>query len=91
MACGTPVVAGNFRGVEDIITEPCAGLILPAATPASLAQAVRELLRARPMPAETRRYAAAFDWDSTSRGQLELFNEIMRVHLGDRVLAGTAA
>jgi hypothetical protein len=45
-----PVVAGNFRGVEDIITEPCAGRILPAATPASLAEAVRELLRARPMP-----------------------------------------
>ena len=30
MACGTPVIAGNFRGVEDIITSPSAGRILRA-------------------------------------------------------------
>ena len=80
MACGTPAVAGNFRGVEDIITAPSAGRILPDATPASLAEAVSQLLHAGPTRAETRRYAAAFDWNSTSRGQIELFSEVMRAH-----------
>jgi glycosyltransferase involved in cell wall biosynthesis len=90
MACGTPVVAGNFRGVEDIITEPSAGRILPEATPASLAAAIRELLHAGPMRAETRRYAETFDWNSTSRGQIELFSEIMRAQ-PQQSIAGTAA
>jgi glycosyltransferase involved in cell wall biosynthesis len=91
MACGTPVVAGNFRGVEDIITEPSAGRILPDATPASLAAAIRELLRAGVTRTETRRYAAAFDWDSTSFGQIELFTEIMRAHPARSILARTPA
>jgi glycosyltransferase involved in cell wall biosynthesis len=82
MACGTPVVAGNFRGVEDIITEPSAGRIVREATPASLAAAIGELLRAGPMRVETRQYAAAFDWNSTSLGQIELFTEITHAHAG---------
>jgi teichuronic acid biosynthesis glycosyltransferase TuaC len=90
MACGTPVVAGNFRGVEDIITEPSAGRILREATPASLAAAIRELLRAGPIRAETRRYAAAFDWNSTSLGQIELFTEIMRAYPRRSICARTA-
>jgi teichuronic acid biosynthesis glycosyltransferase TuaC len=91
MACGTPVIAGNFRGVEDIITEPSAGRILREATPASLAATVLELLNAGPTRAETRRYAAAFDWNSTSRGQVELFTEIIQAHPRRSILARTTA
>src|SRR5207248_11750783 len=76
VACGTPGIAGNFPGVEDIIPEPGAGRILPEATLACLATTIRDLLRAGPSRAETRRYAEAFDWKSTSSGQIELFNKI---------------
>jgi glycosyltransferase involved in cell wall biosynthesis len=90
MACGTPVVSGNFRGVEDIITKPSAGRILREATPGGLAAAIRELLQAGPSRSETRHYAAAFDWSSISRGQIELFTEIMRGYEERSLSAQTA-
>ena len=79
MACGTPVIAGNFRGVEDIITSPSAGRILREATPACLAKTIREVLRVGPSRTETRRYAESFDWMSTSYGQAKLFSEILGI------------
>ena len=78
MACGTPVVAANFDGVGDIIAAPEAGQILVEATPHCLADTVRGLLAAPPARAATRRYAEGFDWQSTSDGQIELFQRLCR-------------
>lgn len=73
MACGTPVIASNFAGVEDIVAAPEAGRILHDATPEALAETVRDILAAPPDRAATRRYAEAFGWQSTTAGQIDLF------------------
>jgi teichuronic acid biosynthesis glycosyltransferase TuaC len=77
MACGTPVVVSNFPGVDDIVIAPEAGRILVESTPSHLAETVRELLAAPPARTATRRYAAQFDWRSTTEGQITLFHEIL--------------
>jgi glycosyltransferase involved in cell wall biosynthesis len=76
MACGTPVVVSDIDGFADIVAAPEAGRILEKTTPQTLACAVRELLAAPPARADTRRYAEQFDWQSTTRGQIELFRQI---------------
>jgi glycosyltransferase involved in cell wall biosynthesis len=76
MACGTAVVVANFDGIGDIVGAPEAGRILAEATPRCLAETVRGLLAARPARAATRRYAEGFDWQSTTAGQIELFQQI---------------
>lgn len=76
MACGTAVVVANFDGIGDIVGAPEAGRILAEATPRCLAETVRGLLAAPPGRAATRRYAEGFDWQSTTAGQIELFQHI---------------
>jgi glycosyltransferase involved in cell wall biosynthesis len=76
MACGTPVISSDFAGVEDIVAAPEAGRVLHEATPEALAETVRDILAAPPDPTATRRYAEAFDWRSTTAGQIELFRDI---------------
>ena len=76
MACGTPVLATNFDGVDEIVGSPEAGCILAEATPTFLAGAIKELLAAPPKREATRRYAEGFDWHATTAGQIELFGRI---------------
>jgi glycosyltransferase involved in cell wall biosynthesis len=76
MACGTPVVATRFAGIDDIVGAPAAGRIVEEASPPHLAAAIRALLAAPPARAATRTYAEGFDWQSTTDGQLALFREI---------------
>ena len=76
MACGTAVVVANFDGVDDIVAAPEAGRILDEATPRCLAGTIRDLLAAPPARDATRRYAEGFDWQSTTAGQIELFQRI---------------
>lgn len=76
MACGTPVLATNFDGVDEIVGAPEAGRILAEATPTCLAGAINELLAAPPQREATRRYAEGFDWQATTAGQIELFGRI---------------
>jgi glycosyltransferase involved in cell wall biosynthesis len=78
MACGTPAIATNVWGAPEVIRAEAAGRLLDHPTPEALACAVRRLLADPPERAETRRYAEAFGWDATSRGQLDLFVEILQ-------------
>jgi teichuronic acid biosynthesis glycosyltransferase TuaC len=73
IACGTPVVVGGFDGVQDIITAPEAGRILTQPTPGCLAATIRSVLDHPPARAATRAYAERFDWNETTKGQIELF------------------
>jgi len=77
MACGTPVVATPAWGSREAVTAPEAGLVLDAATPAAIADAVRRLRAAAPDRAATRAYAERFGWDETTRGQLTLFRRLV--------------
>lgn len=77
MACGTPVVASPAWGSREAVRAPAAGLVLDAATPATIADGVRRLLAAAPARLATRAYAEAFGWDETSAGQLALFRGVL--------------
>ncbi len=77
MACGTPVIATAVGGVPEIVAAPEAGLMLEERSAAAIAVAVGRLAAARPERAATRAYAEGFGWEATTRGQLELFTEIL--------------
>lgn len=77
MACGARVVATNVSDVPKIITEPAAGAWLRERSLPVLVQALRDVL-ATPVSREaTRAHALRFSWDTTTRGQVELFREIV--------------
>jgi len=77
MACGTPVVATAIWGTPEVVTEPVAGVLMRERTAAALIEAVRSLLSAYPDHDAVRRYAERFGWESTTRGQLELFRGVI--------------
>lgn len=87
MACGTPVVASNALGNEEVVLAPEAGCLTTARTAEAMVEGVRKLFSSYPDRQATRRYAERFGWDETTRGQLRLFNKI----LDDRQSASTGA
>jgi glycosyltransferase involved in cell wall biosynthesis len=86
MACGTPVVATAVGGVPEIVTSTDAGAMVEERSAPALARAVRELL-ARPRErAATRRFAEQFGWDATSKGQLQLFRQVLAANSPPRAM-----
>jgi len=77
MACGTPVIASPVGGAPEIITEPAAGVLLKERNAKEIVMSINKLLSSKPDRKATRNYAEGFSWDSTSKGQLELFNQIL--------------
>ena len=80
MACGTPVVASRVGGVPEIVSDPRFGRLVEERTPAAFAQAISELLRARPDRESVRAFAERYSWDATTAGQLEVFRGAIRNH-----------
>ena len=78
MACGTPVVASNVWGTPEVVTTPAVGELMDDRSPTAIVRAVERLLARRPSRSAIRAYAECFDWEATTRGQLELFREILR-------------
>ena len=62
MACGTPVVATNVNGAEEVVRSSAAGVLVNRRTPEGLVEALDLLRRNMPSRTETRRYAEAFSW-----------------------------
>ena len=77
MACGTPVVASAVWGTPEVVAAPEAGLLMPTPDENGVISALGKLLANPPDRASTRRYAERFSWDATSRGQLDLFRDIL--------------
>jgi glycosyltransferase involved in cell wall biosynthesis len=77
MACGTPVIASNIPGPDEIVRDQEAGALLAERTPAAIARAVRDLLARQPDRDATRAYAQKFSWDATTAGQIALFAQIV--------------
>ncbi|MGE0383618.1 MAG: glycosyltransferase [Gammaproteobacteria bacterium] len=77
IACGTPVVATAVGGVPEVVCVPEAGRLVRARTGEAFAAAIGELLREAPERAATRRHGATLGWDGASRGQWELFNNVL--------------
>ncbi|RSZ59316.1 glycosyltransferase family 4 protein [Massilia atriviolacea] len=77
MACGTPVVASRVWGTPEVVAAPAAGVLMRERSRQGVADAVDALRAAYPAHGDTRRYAEQFSWDSTTAGQLTLFNAIL--------------
>ncbi|MGH7031701.1 MAG: glycosyltransferase [Stellaceae bacterium] len=90
MACGTPVMVSDFAGVGDIVAAPAAGRIVARVRPDRLAAAIGDALAAPPERAATRAYAEEFDWQSTTDGQIALFDEVCTRHRHQQAAAPAA-
>jgi teichuronic acid biosynthesis glycosyltransferase TuaC len=77
MACGTPVVASNVWGTPEVVAADEAGQLMPTLDAAGVAAGVEKLFANLPDRAATRHYAEKFDWQSTTEGQLSLFEQIL--------------
>ncbi|MGF1630414.1 MAG: glycosyltransferase family 4 protein [Kiloniellaceae bacterium] len=77
MACGTRVVTTKVSDVADLVNAPAAGIWVEDRSAGSLAGALRKILAAPVPRAQTREHALAFTWDATTRGQIDLFREIL--------------
>ncbi|NHZ43603.1 glycosyltransferase family 4 protein [Massilia aquatica] len=77
MACGTPVVASRVWGTPEVVAAPAAGVLMIERSRQGVLDAVNALRADYPAHDDTRRYAEQFSWDSTTAGQLKLFNAIV--------------
>jgi glycosyltransferase involved in cell wall biosynthesis len=77
MACGTPVIATEVGGVPEIVTSRSAGAVVKERSAPALARAVRELFARPPERTATRRFAEQFGWGATTKGQLQLFRQVL--------------
>jgi glycosyltransferase involved in cell wall biosynthesis len=77
MACGTPVVASAVWGTPEVVAAPEAGVLMKTLDTEGVVDGVRRLFSMKLQRAATRRYAEGFSWDSTTRGQLDLFRKIL--------------
>jgi glycosyltransferase involved in cell wall biosynthesis len=73
MACGTPVVASNIPGNDEVVQRHQAGVIVRQNTPEGFAEAVNALWAEPPSRNLVRAYAEEFSWEATSAGQLQVF------------------
>jgi glycosyltransferase involved in cell wall biosynthesis len=75
MASGTPVVATNVWGTPEVVACEEAGVLVDRNVE-SITQGIVSLLENYPDRNKTRAYAEQFSWDSTTKGQLALFEQI---------------
>jgi len=76
MACGTPVVASAVWGTPEVVTSAAAGVLMPERSPAGTVAAVAQLMSRYPDRQATRIHAEEFGWEATTRGQLEIFEQL---------------
>lgn len=76
MACGTPVVATNLWGTPEVVASQEAGVLVER-TSEAIADGITRLFSATIDRQKTRAYAEKFDWYSTSKGQYDIFTELL--------------
>jgi glycosyltransferase involved in cell wall biosynthesis len=77
VACGTPVIASAVWGTPEVVASPAAGVLMPSLDARGVVNACKTLFANLPDRRETRAYAEQFNWDSTTRGQLNLFRAVI--------------
>ena len=84
MACGTPVVATRVWGTPEVVASPAAGVLIDERTSHAIVAGINALLAAPPSREATRAYAESFSWADTSRGQYDLFQNMIATYAGRR-------
>ena len=82
MACGTPVIATDIWGTPEVVASPEAGRLMRERSADAIVEAWLDLEAASPERAATRAYAEGFGWEPTSRGQHDLFREVIAMGRG---------
>jgi glycosyltransferase involved in cell wall biosynthesis len=77
MACGLPVVATAVGGIPEVL-DVRVGRLTADRSAAAIAAAVQSLAANMPERSMVRSHAEQFNWDTTTRGQLELFGRAVR-------------
>ncbi len=77
LACGTPVVASAVGGIPEVVADPAAGEMMKALSADAVVEAVTRLRGRGIDRTATRTYAERFRWEETTRGQMELFRQIL--------------
>src|SRR5262249_44764059 len=75
---GNPVAATPAGGTPEIVAAAEAGVLASERSERGIVDALRQLLRNYPDRQATRRYAERFGWEETTRGQLRLFEDVLR-------------
>lgn len=76
MACGTAVVATNLWGTPEVVAADEAGVLVDRNS-GSISQGLSKLFSKNIRREKTRCYAENFDWYDTSKGQYDIFNQIL--------------
>ena len=77
MASGTPVVASEVWGTPEVVAVPAAGVLMKSIDAGGVVDGIARLFATPRDRAATRAYAEQFDWTSTTKGQLHLFQRIV--------------
>jgi teichuronic acid biosynthesis glycosyltransferase TuaC len=77
MACGTPVIATAVWGTPEAVNVPEAGVLMKERSAEAIVEAARRLFAAYPDREATRRHAATFRWERTSREHLEVLQSAL--------------
>jgi glycosyltransferase involved in cell wall biosynthesis len=77
LACGTPVVAAPFAGVNEVVSGAVAGEVARSRTADALAAAWERLLERRPVRAVTRRYAEQLGWGPVVEAQHTWYAKVL--------------
>jgi glycosyltransferase involved in cell wall biosynthesis len=82
MSCGTPVIATRAGALPEIIGSDGAGILVPPANPAALAEAIKRLLgdeslRQRMGKAARKRIEESFSWEVAARKTVEVYKEVI--------------
>ncbi|MEM1439255.1 MAG: glycosyltransferase [Pseudomonadota bacterium] len=80
LACGTPVVATNVGGADEVVTAPVAGQLVDSTNAGEIAARVRVVIDAGADRAAVREFAEQFSWDATSLGQLRVFSRLTALY-----------
>ena len=78
MACGTPVIATNIPGTNEVIRHNAVGRLMSRRDDEALLAAYADLFSKPIDRIAIREYAEQFGWDATTQAQIELFQEISR-------------
>ena len=77
IACGTPVVAAPFAGVEELLHAPEAGEVAESRTADAIAAAWQRLSTRGVDRTATRRFAEGFGWTPVVEAQCKLYEKVL--------------